>query len=69
MEKKIIKPADIWMTLRLPTLVSANNPAFSLKPEQCKHAKDANGYRLETTTKFSGQNHALTGTRKAKKTL
>lgn len=30
-EKKIMKPADIWMTLRLPTLVNANRPAFSLR--------------------------------------
>lgn len=30
-EKKIMKPADIWTTLRLPTRVSASNPAFSLK--------------------------------------
>jgi len=57
------------MTLRLPALVSANNPAFSLKPEQCKRAKDAYGYGLSTTTKFLGQNYALTGTMKAKKTL
>ena len=33
-EKKIINPADIWMTLRLPTLVSANRPAFSLYMKQ-----------------------------------
>jgi len=31
MEKKIMKPADIWTTLRLPTRVNANKPAFSLK--------------------------------------
>lgn len=30
-EKKIINPADIWMTLRLPTRVNANRPAFSLQ--------------------------------------
>lgn len=29
-EKKIMNPADIWLTLRLPTLVKANRPAFSL---------------------------------------
>ena len=31
MEKKIIKPADICTTLRLPTRVSAKRPAFSLQ--------------------------------------
>lgn len=30
MEKKIINPADIWTTLRLPTRVKASKPAFSL---------------------------------------
>lgn len=36
-EKKIMKPADIWITLRLPTLVNAKRPAFSLcsKSEEC----------------------------------
>lgn len=29
-EKNIIKPADIWTTLLLPTFVSASRPAFSL---------------------------------------
>lgn len=29
-EKKIIKPADICTTLRLPTRVNAKRPAFSL---------------------------------------
>lgn len=28
-----MKPADIWTTLRLPTSVSANKPAFSLPKE------------------------------------
>jgi hypothetical protein len=30
MEKKIMNPADIWTTLRLPTRVKAKRPAFSL---------------------------------------
>jgi hypothetical protein len=30
-EKKIIKPAEIWITLLLPTFVNASKPAFSLK--------------------------------------
>lgn len=29
-EKKIMKPADIWTTLLLPTRVNASRPAFSL---------------------------------------
>lgn len=33
MEKNIINPADIWTTLRLPTRVNANKPAFSLRGE------------------------------------
>jgi hypothetical protein len=28
-EKKIMNPADIWTTLRLPTCVKASKPAFS----------------------------------------
>lgn len=32
-EKNIIKLAEIWTTLRLPTRVNANNPAFSLYGE------------------------------------
>lgn len=32
-EKKIMKADDIWITLRLPTRVSANKPAFSLPGE------------------------------------
>lgn len=31
MEKKIMKLAEIWTTLRLPTRVKANKPAFSLE--------------------------------------
>lgn len=31
MEKKIMNPADIWTTLRLPTRVNASKPAFSLE--------------------------------------
>lgn len=34
MEKKIMNPADIWTTLRLPTRVSANKPAFSLQEHE-----------------------------------
>jgi hypothetical protein len=30
-EKKIMNPADIWTTLRLPTCVKASKPAFSLQ--------------------------------------
>ena len=30
-EKNIMKPADIWTTLRLPTRVSPSSPMFSLK--------------------------------------
>jgi hypothetical protein len=29
MEKKIMKPAEIWMTRRLPILVDPSNPTFS----------------------------------------
>jgi len=29
-EKKSMNPADIWMTLRLPTCVKPKSPAFSL---------------------------------------
>lgn len=36
MEKKIMNPADIWTTLRLPTRVSANKPAFSLQEHQAR---------------------------------
>ena len=36
-----MNPADIWTTLRLPTRVSANNPAFSLQLTEesfrCQH--------------------------------
>lgn len=32
-EKNSINPADIWTTLRLPTRVNANKPAFSLQGE------------------------------------
>jgi len=36
MEKKIMNPADIWTTLRLPTCVKAKSPAFSLgKSQEC----------------------------------
>lgn len=37
MEKKIMNPADICTTFRLPTRVSANRPAFSLYGSQEKH--------------------------------
>ena len=30
MEKKIMKPAEIWTTLRLPILVAPSIPTFSL---------------------------------------
>jgi hypothetical protein len=30
MEKNIIKPVDIWITLLLPTFVNPSNPMFSL---------------------------------------
>ena len=71
-EKKIIKPADIWMTLRLPAFVNANNPAFSLKQEQCIYAKLCRWImRLNSNMVFGaglGTNR-VTGTRMAKKTL
>lgn len=31
MEKKNMKPAETWITLRLPTLVSPRRPTFSLQ--------------------------------------
>lgn len=31
-----MKPADIWITLRLPTRVSPSKPAFSLSKERAK---------------------------------
>lgn len=31
MEKNIMKPADIWTTLRLPTRVKPRRPTFSLQ--------------------------------------
>lgn len=40
MEKKIMKLAEIWTTLRLPTRVKANKPAFSLEKiikERCSY--------------------------------
>lgn len=38
MEKKIMKLAEIWTTLRLPTRVKANKPAFSLEKIQERHS-------------------------------
>jgi hypothetical protein len=32
MEKKIMKPAEIWITLLLPILVDPRRPTFSLFP-------------------------------------
>lgn len=41
-EKKIIKPADICTTLRLPTRVKAKRPAFSLTEiKQTPHRQES----------------------------
>lgn len=51
MEKKIIKTADIWTTLLLPTCVSANKPVFSLQDDGNNH------WILQQRPFFSGEKY------------
>jgi hypothetical protein len=43
-----MNPAAIWTTLRLPTLVKANNPAFSIETEEPAPVPNKPDIRIET---------------------
>jgi len=52
METKIMKPADICTTLRLPTCVKASKPAFSLQTLKQKYLERFEIRAIDQTIKI-----------------